>query len=54
MKSKFYFFSDPAHGWLRVDRDTLTELGLTQNDFTEYSYIDIHYMYLEEDHDALE
>lgn len=52
MKSKFYFFSDPAHGWLRVDRDTLTELGLTQNDFTEYSYIDIHYMYLEEDHDA--
>jgi len=52
MKNKFYFFSDPSHGWLRVDRETLAELGLNQNNFSEYSYIDVGYMYLEEDCDA--
>ena len=31
MKKKFYMFSDPSHAWLRVDRQTLTDMNLNQN-----------------------
>ncbi len=52
MKKKFYMFSDPSHAWLRVDRQTLTDMNLNQNHFTEYSYVDFDFLYLEEDTDA--
>lgn len=52
MKNKFYLFSDPKNSWLRVDRDTLEDLGLSQNDFSKRTKIDFSYLYLEENNDA--
>ncbi len=45
------FYSDPAHGWLRVERVDLAQLGIAQ-DITGYSYQSGEYVYLEEDQDA--
>jgi hypothetical protein len=49
---KFKFFSDPGHGWLRVDVQTAESVGLTLADFTPFSYQWAHWLYLEEDVDA--
>jgi hypothetical protein len=48
---KYTFFADPGHGWLRVKRSELAELGLL-NAITPYSYENGKYVYLEEDCDA--
>jgi hypothetical protein len=48
---KYTFFADPGHGWLRVKRSELAELGLL-NSITPYSYENGKYVYLEEDCDA--
>ena len=48
----FKFFSDPGHGWLRVDIQTVCGLGLYPPDFSRFSYQWGHWLYLEEDVDA--
>jgi hypothetical protein len=45
------FYSDPAHGWLRVKLSELEDLGLTKF-ISEFSYKNGKYAYLEEDRDA--
>ena len=49
--SRYTFYSDAWHGWLKVSLKDLKELGLI-DDITQYSYIKGDYAYLEEDHDA--
>ena len=48
---KYDFYSDPGHGWLKVKRKELEELGIA-NKITEYSYQRGDFVYLEEDADA--
>jgi len=47
----FLFFSDPGHGWLKIPRKLLQQLGIEQK-ITHYSYQRSEYVYLEEDCDA--
>jgi hypothetical protein len=47
----YQFFSDPAHGWLKVKVSVLATLGIINN-ISPYSYIRGDYAYLEEDLDA--
>ena len=49
---QFLFITDPGHGWLRVNTDTLGAVGLTPAHFSEYSYRAGKWMFLEEDCDA--
>lgn len=51
-KSKFTFFSDPGHGWLKVNISDLPMVGLKLSDVTRYSYQHGDNLYLEEDCDA--
>jgi hypothetical protein len=48
----FTHYSDPAHGWLRVDVQTAESVGLKPDDFSTFSYAYAHWLYLEEDMDA--
>lgn len=48
---KYDFYSDPRHGWLKVERRELVELGI-ENQISGYSYQKGDYVYLEEDGDA--
>lgn len=48
---KFDFYSDPSHGWLKVQRKKLAELGIEQQ-ISGYSYQKGDAIYLEEDSDA--
>jgi hypothetical protein len=48
------WFSDPAHGWLKVHRSFLHKLDIADK-ISQYSYSDGehgHFVYLEEDCDA--
>jgi len=45
------FISDPGHGWLRVPLVDIAALGL-ETAISNYSFIDGHYAYLEEDCDC--
>jgi len=47
---KLDFYSDPAHGWLKVPHALVNELGIA-NKITRYSYMDAQSAYLEEDCD---
>ena len=47
---KFDFYEDPGHGWLKVKKSLIKELGI-QDNITPYSYIRGDYVYLEEDCD---
>jgi hypothetical protein len=49
---EYKFFSDPGHGWLRVDVQSAAALGLYPSNFSRYSYQWGHWLYLEEDCDA--
>ena len=44
------FHSDPAHGWLEVDRDHIADLGLCHR-VSRASYVSDRNVYLEEDCD---
>ena len=44
------FYTDPGHGWLQVDLDDLTTLGIFDK-ISRYSYYDQDWVYLEEDCD---
>jgi hypothetical protein len=50
---KYAFYSDPAHGWLKVSIEELKQLDICSK-ITAFSYItaDRKYAYLEEDQDA--
>ena len=48
----FTFYSDPGHGWLRVDIQSAESVGLEPKDFSRFSYRNSHWLYLEEDCDA--
>lgn len=50
MKTKYHSFSDSGHGWLRVEKAELVELGIADQ-ITRYSYQRGKYAYLEEDRD---
>ncbi len=45
------FYSDPRHGWLEVELNTIKELGISKN-ISHCSYQNNKYAYLEEDLDA--
>jgi hypothetical protein len=44
------FFSDPGHGWLRIKRSRLQELGIEEK-ISGHSYQQGEHVYLEEDMD---
>ena len=44
-------YSDPSHGWIKIDIEKLKRLGLL-NKISSYSYINNNHAYLEEDSDA--
>lgn len=46
----FRFYSDPGHGWLKVPRKLLQELGI-DDEISSYSYQRSDYVYIEEDCD---
>jgi len=48
---KYDFYADPGHGWLKVKRQELIELGI-EGEISAYSYQRGDYVYLEEDADA--
>lgn len=50
-KKIFMFYLDPGHGWMRVPRTMLTELGIADQ-ITRFSFAKGKYVYLEEDKDA--
>ena len=52
MRNHYRFIHDAGHGWLEVHRDDLAELGLSEGDFSEFSYKNGGFFYLEEDCDA--
>ena len=47
---KYDFYTDPGHGWMKVKREELKELGV--ENVTGYSYERGEFVYLEEDRDA--
>lgn len=51
MRTKYEFFADAQHGWLKVSIRELIDLGIAA-DITRYSYIRGEHAYLEEDSDA--
>lgn len=48
----FQFYSDPGHGWLRVDIASANSVGLKPESFSRFSYQQGPWLYLEEDCDA--
>lgn len=46
----FNYYSDPSHGWLKVKKDLLIKLGIS-NQISTYSYQRGEWAYLEEDCD---
>ena len=50
MKTKYRFFSDPGHGWAKVTRQELKDLGVADK-ISSCSYALGEHVYLEEDCD---
>lgn len=50
MNKTYTLYSDPSHGWLKVQRKELEQLNIINN-VSEYSYINGEFVYLEEDCD---
>lgn len=46
------YYTDPGHGWLRVTLTDLADLNMMAGDFSQYSYRQGNYVYLEENCDA--
>ena len=51
MTMRFDFYSDPGHGWLKVEKRLLAQFEIDK-EISHYSYIKGDYAYLEEDCDA--
>lgn len=47
----FEFFTDPAHGWVRVSWTVFHDLSINPDIFSSFSYADNDGVYLEEDED---
>jgi len=47
---KFNFYQDPGHGWVKVSKKLLKDLGIDEK-ITSYSYMRGEHAYLEEDLD---
>jgi hypothetical protein len=47
----FKLISDGGHAWLRIPHKVIEDLDMGSESFSQYSYIDHEYMYLEEDCD---
>ena len=47
---KFHFYQDPGHGWLKVPRRLLVQMGLIKK-ISPYSFQRKDFVYLEEDRD---
>lgn len=52
MQRTFRFFSDAGHGWMKVRRSQLEELGVEKR-ISHFSYEHGEFVYLEEDCDAV-
>lgn len=52
MTLELTYHSDPGHGWIFADNETLASLGLNSGSFSCYSYKDENGVYAEEDCDA--
>ena len=50
MRTTYHAYIDPGHGWLKVPRKELHELGIADR-ITPYSYQRGEWVYLEEDGD---
>lgn len=50
MQNIFDYYQDPSHGWVKIKKATLTELGIADK-ITSYSYQNGDDAYLEEDCD---
>ena len=50
MRKTFEFYSDPGHGWLKVDKRDILALSI-QEKITPFSYKNGRSVYLEEDSD---
>ena len=48
---KFIHFQDSKTGWLRIGRDIMQDMKLTQNDISLDSKVDVHYVYLHQNSD---
>ena len=48
--TKFKFYQDPGHGWVKVPKALLKELGIDEK-ISSYSYMRGDFVYLEEDMD---
>lgn len=53
MRTQFSFLVDPDHGWLIVTLLDLEEVGLSEFDFTPFSYTNGGRIGLEQDQDAV-
>ena len=51
VQAKFDFLMDPGHGWVKVPKALLKDLGI-QSKISSYSYQRGEFAYLEEDCDA--
>lgn len=51
MKTAYTYYNDPGHGWLKVERKELVDLGILDK-ISHYSYQRGESVYLEEDCDA--
>lgn len=51
MQTSFDFYEDPGHGWVKVSKALLTELGIADK-VSAYSYKRGEFAYLEEDCDG--
>ncbi len=51
MKTKYDFYSDAGHGWLKVKKKELVTLKIADK-ITSFSYMRGEWAYLEEDDDA--
>lgn len=48
----FTFYSDPGHAWLAVSIEDVYAVGLDPDNFSQYSYRNMGFLFLEEDCDA--
>lgn len=48
----FTCYSDPGHAWLAVSLDDIYSVGLEPGNFSQYSYRNMGFLFLEEDCDA--
>ena len=49
-KMKLNYYSDPGHGWVKVPKKIIKELGI-EDKISSYSYMKDDFVYLEEDGD---